>query len=279
MASLIDPSGKKVVDELSILCRATGLHVSDNMAPLDMNRTLQGEWYRGSERFKIAGEPPKDLTLKILRALGLINEVRAPTDRDHYYHGALLLGATVIAVRKRLAFLLEECDRGMSVARQLFLLGSGRKLDPTKESTEVLLKPAPELPFKPGWSMSPGQPLPETEIAMMKLVIDQSLTDEWSYEAIPAPSSADTEATFECWKLTTSNWRQETGRGDGNRFLIISSQPYVGHQLAVAKRVLGSSVKITAIGPAASVKTLPLATYLDTIAKQLYEEVGRPPKN
>src|SRR4051812_34826415 len=88
MASLIDPSGKKVVDELSILCRATGLHVSDNMAPLDMNRTLQGEWYRGSERFKIAGEPPKDLTLKILRALGLINEVRAPTDRDHYYHGA-----------------------------------------------------------------------------------------------------------------------------------------------------------------------------------------------
>lgn len=285
---------------LLTLCRKCGVNVTDDVSPTALNDQLQEIWFKaGYLRYQIKGEPPSDEDWELLRKLGFIDEVAPPAST--YFAGFLVLGALRSRVVSRLHYLTQFTEP--LTVRTVFLLGGARPLDPVKESREVLCTPG-GLPFKEGWVLP--DVMPTTEAGMMKLVVEQSVLPERRdlvYHVVDAalqlkepsqvegekqpPNTADTVCT-----LFKPEFRQQTGgtiwRYEDtwvrynqlptlpcSTYLAVSNQPFVEYQRLAVQRVVPSSCRVVACGPAAS-PTLPLATFLDNIAKQLFEELREP---
>jgi hypothetical protein len=252
--------------------RKSGLTISDDISPEGMNELLQAHWIqRGKFRYEIQGKPPTPEDLALLQEIGCIDEVKAPSD-IHVFDGALLTGAILGRVRTRLAFLAHEYWTGAQF-NTVYLLGSERPLNPEKEGANDLQFPREGLHRREVWK--PGGPaLPITEIEMMQYVVEQSdIPKDWNIVVIKTPNvplqgagsrPANTGDTF-------SQWQKQTGLTTGT-FLVVSNNPFVDYQETNARRVLPQGMQLFGIGPAANTG-LPLGTFCDNLAKQLYEEI------
>src|SRR5690606_17150403 len=119
---LFDNAGKPTSALLEVL-RITGVDHDGTL--LGIRNSTQSTWYQSGKIRASIGEEHGDLKTALMpffMKLGLINEVLA-SNRE--YNNVLLLGATLLAVRKRLAFLMKEWDRGVRF-QQVVLLGSSR---------------------------------------------------------------------------------------------------------------------------------------------------------
>lgn len=285
--------------DLLTLCRKYGIDAPDDISPSALNAQLQEKWFKaGYLRYQIKGEPPQDDDLALLRELNWIDEVPPylefppeypPSEpRPVIYEGVILLGALRARVVSRLQYFTAFAPRVYFQRDwKAYLFGGARPLDPVKESREVLCAPA-ELPFKEGWT--PPENTPATEAEMMEFVWQQSqLPSEWRYELVNTPpqpkpdgdtrppNTGDTARVWYAQHEPRPGW-----------FLLLSNQPFVEYQALVVERALrecGAPVLtefdyhggregyiISPCGPKAS-PALPLPTFLDNIAKQLYEEV------
>lgn len=267
---LLDDTGKPTAALLELACRLGVLHEE---SAVSINAALQEKWYRpGKLRAEISEEYAKRRTelMPLFSRLGLVDAVLPPGGSYDY---ALLLGATVSTVRKRLRLLREQEAQGRIRFKWLVLLGSERLLRPDKESAEVVLKPG-ELPFKKGWDYH-GL-FPKTEASMMVLVRLQSDLPEWPTTTVSTPlqrtpdgrtRNPNTEDTVRHWLRTRPN---------PGRCLAVSSQPFVSFQRIIVENVLRDDALwlVEACGYEAP-DSLPVSVFLDTIAKQLYEEVRR----
>ena len=281
---------------LVILAARYGLKSGSTfMPPVEMNQFLQENWRQNQllHAYQITGEPAKDESLEILKKLGCVDEILTPSLSEYEEWGPmdfsnfkmqranLLMGATRTAVVKRLNFFV-YCNQGRCVPNLFYLMGGARKLDQLKENEQVLCTPA-GLPFKKGW-IQPKQ-IPTTEASMMQMVWNQSdLPNGWHATLVDTPMihvpgmelgtsrPPNTTETVSHWLL------QEQKPG---YYIVGSSQPYIEYQRLATERMheeLLEQGKINfpcyfkGCGSTAS-PSLPLATFLDTLAKQFYEEM------
>ena len=233
----------------------------------------QAAWFQaGKLRAEIAEKhgDKKNAALPLFAALGMIDAVRVPPT-DYLY--ALVLGGTVVAVRKRLSFLLDALVNSATCGT-VVLLGSERPLLAEKESPEVLLKwDNDEFPFPEEWH--PRRELPTTEAGMMELVYDQVshlfLQQGCKVQCVNSrkregrnPTTRDTVVDW--LNLDADMLKPEPIPG---LCLAVSSQPFVGYQELVLRRVLPDNFGLTCVGYTAP--SLPVTTYLDNVAKLIFE--------
>lgn len=256
---LFDSNGTPTQDLRDLLSL---MEVEHDGSLAGIRSATQAEWYQaGRLRAEIAEKHghKKDEAMPLLRNLGFFNEIRA--QRMTHFHCAFL-GATVTAVRKRLAFLHSEWNRGIRFTDLVFF-GSNRPLMKDKESPEVLLNAEnSDLPFSSDWKLEDD--LPQTEIEMMRMVYRQAgWLNEDKVVFIEATGkdgrNANTRDTLELW-----------GNGIRGDVLVVSSQPFVSFQGIIAEKVLPSHANPECIGYAANT-TLPVTTFLDNVAKLVYE--------
>lgn len=256
----------KIVPALITLARKYGIDVSDDVAPKDLNDKLQQTWFKdGYLRYQIAGDPPSADDQQLLSELGCIASVAPASER---YTGVLLLGALRPRVVSRLHFL--TCYQYTVEFDMLYLLGGARPLDPVKEGRDVLCTPA-ELSFREGWA--PPQQLPATEAEMMKLVWTQShLRASWRCTVVDTPLQPKPDGSTRPPNTgdTVREWLRKYDPKPGH-YLALSNQPFVQYQEFTVVHALPEGFSVQACGPESSL-TLPLATYLDNCAKQLFEE-------
>lgn len=204
--------------------------------------------------------------MRFFAALRLCEKV---VPRLPQYDHCLLLGATVTAVRRRLAFLRDQWNvphYGVRF-RNLFLLGSERLLFSDKESPEILFNSENEdLPFN-AFRLSSHE-LPTTEWEMMQFV-HRTADLPWKKESVGF-AYVHTPGVRANTGDTIQAWLKEFNPKPGS-CLAVSSQPYVGYQEAVIRNILLEKFPMEAIGSAAGEST-PAAVYLDTLAKQIFEE-------
>jgi hypothetical protein len=204
--------------------------------------------------------------IPLLEKLGCINAI-VPQSKQYTY--ALILGATAPAMRNRLAYLLQRWQAGVTFDALIFLL-SERPADPVRESKEVLLS-STTLPIKKEWQFN-GM-LPRNEYEVMRFIYDQADLPA-GFAAIPVffvngadnnKKNANTMDTIIAWLST----KPEPGS-----CLFVSSQPYVGYQDSAVRTLMPSAFKVETIGAAAS-KNDKITSYVDTIARWLYQEQKR----
>lgn len=273
MSALIDELGQTHPAIVKLVTGA-GIHVADVRDLHWMNDILQTHWMQtGPCHYRVAQMPMDEYVMGLLRELGCVDEVLTPTGAYNIFDGALLLGGNLVdKVRPRLKFLYDETLRGVYF-NTLYLLGSERRLDETTETEKALQFPVDGGFVRKFWYPE-HEPLPTTEIEMMRYVVRQSvIPDTWKIVEVrtsdfpilgPGSRHADTGDTLK-------QWLEQEKFGAG-RFLVVSNNPHVGYQTATARRILPSNMFLYGIGPAARAD-LPLGVYLDSLAKQFWEEV------
>lgn len=227
----------------------------------------QTAWYQaGKLRTEIEERhgTKRDDAMPLFAELGFVGDVNPQC--QHYLH-ALVLGGTVVAVRKRLAFLMKKWNEGMQF-NNIHLIASKRPLLPDKESQNVIFNPMnAELPFDvPRKTITS---VLQNEADMMSTVYALSQNKfPWGDMKMQLVSAenvgsrpANTEETLTAWnKLSLM----------GGKCLIVSSQPYVSFQELIARKVLSKRhARIDAIGydfPGITTSGL-----LDNLAKVIYE--------
>lgn len=237
---------------------------------LSHNNTLGGvveatqkAWYEGEKfRFQIAEKhgDKKDAVMPLFAALGMVNSVMAT---GHQYVNAIVPGATVVAVRKRLRHLITEWENGVRFLH-LELVASDRVLDAVRESEKELLSGA-DLPIN---GREAKTALPAMEADMMEWLCRYSGGHfPWQHKprVTTTYGSAGRKITFDDTLVTFMNQRRP-----GGSCLLVSGQPFIQHQHMVARRRLPDHCPLDTVGYAAS-PTIPVSTYLDTLAKTLYE--------
>lgn len=274
MALLVHIPDGKPVKALRDLARRHGIEVGDDITANDLSDAMQKRWIRETEhQYQIPGGPPAQEDMELLKELGLVDAVPAP---QRSYAGALVLGATVVAVRKGLAYLVGQWNRDPDILgyrvtfSTVFMLGGARPLDKEKESPTVLSTPA-ELPFKKDWT--PPAEMPTTEAGMMRLVFEQSDLPPWNGVFIDTPLQPAPPTTTMRHPNTTDTAKEflKTNPPSG-KYLAVSRQPFVARQTRNVQNALPSNFTVIGIGYAAAATT-PLKTFLDETARLLYEEV------
>lgn len=271
---------------LIFFMRDCGVNVVDE-SPLAVNDWLQREWVRakdGGFRAEIGGVKPDTYQLKKLSDLGFVDEI--PINHDVQYGGTIVLGATLKSVARRMWFVVREKFRSTGLHpegffRPIYLLGSSRPLSSDLEMKKHVLGIIEETgALLRGWQdLEEMGKWPKTEIEMMSSVAEWLsvsevhpflASDGMKSDGSPRPANTD-----------------ETIRGFFNQdsispghYLLVSSQPFCLNQLLAARRVvqsIGCDITFDVVGPAAP--AMPLARWLDTVAKQLWEEVQLLPKS
>lgn len=262
----------KPAQALLDLARRYGIEVSDNVSASDLSQAMQERWLRKTEhQYQIPGGAPSPEDMALLKDLNLVDAVPAPS---RPYAGALILGATVVAVRKRLAYLAEQCKRdsdasGFSVTfPTVYLLGGARPLDKDKESPTVLTTPA-ELPFKADWT--PPSEMPTTEAGMMRLVFEQSDITPWEGVFVDTPLQPTPDGKTRHPNTTDTVKEFLKTNPKPGTYLAVSSQPFVARQTMNVQQALPEGITVVGIGYAAA-PTTPLKTFLDEVARLLFEE-------
>lgn len=259
----------KPLGSLINLARRHGIEASDNVTGQELSQMMQERWLRKTEhQYQIPGGPPCDEDMALLQNLNLVDAVPVPTG---WYRAALVLGSTVVACRRRLAYLLDQykTDPPHIGIFRVYLLGSARPLDPNKESPAVLITPG-ELPFKAGWA--PPAEMPTTEADMMHLVFEQSDLPPWKEVLIDTPLQPTPEGKTR-HPNTTDTVREFLKRiPEPGTYLVVSSQPFVARQTINVQQVLPEGFTVIGSGYAATPAT-PLKTFLDEVARLLYEEL------
>lgn len=263
----------KPVEALLKLAARHGIETNEGITAEELSEKMQEKWLRKTEhQYQIPAGPPAEQDLFLLKVLNLVEAVKASLPQ---YDGVLVLGATVVAVRKRLSCLIkqyaETVDDEYVNFKNIYMLGGARPLDKEKEKPEVLCSPA-ELVFKENWT--PPAELPTTEAGMMKLVFEQSfLPPEWQGIFIDTPLQPTTDGkTRHPNTADTVEAFLDTEPMPG-KYLVVSSQPFVARQtMNVAQILKHYNFTAEGIGYEAPATT-PLKTFLDETSRLLYEEI------
>lgn len=245
-----------------------------NTTAAQLSAAMQERWLRATDhQYQIPGGPPSEHDLAFLKQLGLVDAVSA---QQRPYAGAFILGATVVAVRKRLAYLEEQCAKdpdasGFSITfSTVYMLGGARPIDTEKESPAVLNTPA-ELSFKSGWA--PPSEIPTTEAGMMRLVFEQSDITPWEGVFIDTPLQPTSDGKTR-HPNTTDTVKEMLKTGlKPDTYLVVSSQPFVARQTINVQQALPKGFTVVGMGYGAA-PTTPIKTYLDEVARLLYAEVA-----
>jgi hypothetical protein len=225
------------------------------------------------ERWEIDEVIPhlREKAMPVFDKLGMLKEF-FPSERK--YESALMLGALLPSIRKRLNYLGDLWENGIRFDKIVFL-GGERPLEITRENQDALLdKNNPDLLTENDWQAP--EKLPTTELEMMKFVWNQGklphdlkqIQTQWINAPLKSNSTGEkllrptTEDTIKIWLKNNPAER---------KMLAISNNPHIGYQQSVLKTYLPKDYKIETVGSAAS-SNLSLAYYLGEMSRWLYQE-------
>lgn len=193
------------------------------------------------------------------------------------YEYGIVLGSTVQIMRQSFWFLKQAWEQGVRF-KQLVVLVGDRPLEADIENEAMLTDSSrSSYPFRTDWK--PPATLPKNETEAAKLIFDQlALPEEWRsmpllFVDTPRPPNARRPRTSD----TFVYWLQMAHSPPGS-CLIVSRQPFVGRQDAVAHNYLPNAFSIETIGEGFSLddymkEPKALAILLDELARWIYEVV------
>ncbi len=252
------------------------LELSHDESLVSIVAITQKAWLRkpGQERWDLEDEfnERRKEFIPYFKALGLIDTI---SPKKKSYCSLVLLGATLSSVRNRFNFAIELWNQGVRF-ETIVALGSQRPLNAETESVATLFDYHNKiLPIRADWE--PLGTIPQVEIDMMKMVIDQAIMPEamrtLPITVIDAPMKknaqgelvrATTPDTVELWLASKPK--------PGN-CLVVSNQAYVGYQDAVMRTVLPHEFVVETVGKSFDEDTLNCAVVLDSLARWLYQEL------
>lgn len=230
-------------------------NINPKLSLKDLISATQKAWLRpaDSERWhlhetKTAQE--KEQLVMLFNKIGMINEI---TPTQTYYDYVLFMGGDIHGMQERLDFLMQLIKNGLD-AKELVFITAERPLDPDHELAQLKDKQLKteydllQFQYKQSElsSLLPTQPIYiNTPNKVINSKIYRATTPDGFIEWLkihPKPGSA----------------------------LVISSQPLIGYQNAVALSLL-PTFKIESVGPESSTLVI-ISEYFDTLARWLYQE-------
>lgn len=239
-----------------------------------VSNVLQAKWYQdGTFRYAMVdtavSSDNQAAAMALLRELGFMSAIDAAEGGQHRY--AQILGATVVAVRKRLA-LARKCwvERGVRFEGVELLGAVQRGLQGPNESVQSLYDGTnADLPFDPVEVGQFGEPKNEAEMMELQARLAERVLP-WT-SVIPTRLTATPPQVGRNTNVgdTTQAWLDQYQPEPG-KVLAVASQPYTSQQGLAIQNTLGAGWEVEAIGyeAPASVK---LGGYLDNVAKLVYE--------
>lgn len=274
MTLLIQKRGVQfpVIDLLELADR-NGITHSANTTAEELSASMQAHWLRAEEhQFQILKRPPNDRELCLLNRLGMVQAIEPP---PMSYEGTLLLGATLPRMRRRLAFVLKQWNenKGLDTGTIHFLVNQ-RKRDLEEESMDAICMPD-GIPFKDGWSHEAAAP--ETETAIARIIWEQSVIPKGILaEFVDTPLQPTETAGVARNPNTTDTVVEFMRRGPiQGTWLMASNQPFIQRHLLnieATLKIFPGAYIIVEMGPEADPE-LPLKTYLDEVARLLYQQL------
>jgi len=214
----------------------------------------QARWIRpaGKERWEIADLPAekKERVIDLAEELGFFGEI-VPKHGEFDY--ALVLGATVFRMQKRIETLIRLWDAGVRFHQIVFLTGQ-RPLDPSVEALTEICDTESEA-AEVLWRLAPV-----SEDMGLVPVTFVSAPMFSTAAGIRRPTTGD---SIDSWL--------HSGPKPG-RCLFISSQPYCLYQDAVVQMRLPAEFKAETVGDGTNGRKQNAAVVLDTIARWLYQQ-------
>ncbi|QVL57036.1 MAG: hypothetical protein KFB93_06555 [Simkaniaceae bacterium] len=199
-------------------------------------------WIQQGERWTFQDwmEDKREIILPIIDQLGYFDEKRA---KDPSYQYGIVLGSLHASVKRRIAFLIEEWERGVRFDSVVFLTGQ-RKLHPEKEPFDGL-ETETEMMV---WTWKNAQ-MPDELSAIPLVVIDA--------KPHPFRKRPNTLMTIQTWL---------SQKPSSGKCLVVSCQPYLNYQYQILRMVLPEEFSIEIIGPKGG-NNNPLSVLLDTVAR------------
>ena len=238
---------------------------------LDSMALAAQKWRRkpGQERWELPevklNSQERSMVMNYLDQLGLIQEL-VPNHSQYDY--ALVLGATVPRMKRRLNHLSALWKKGVRVKKIVFLVGQ-RPLSEDIDQVETLIKETFDKPV-PVEKMEQVRPLTEAEGA--RLVYESTKLPKAmrrvSVEFVDTPrrwqqdhwQRANTRDTLEHWLA------QQPAPGTT---LVLSDQPHANYQSEVVRQALPDDFQINLAAQAANPDTQ-VSIYLDALALWLH---------
>jgi hypothetical protein len=228
--------------------------------PQEIVQATQAAWLRPAdkERWQVLEDKYKDRKnelIPLLKNAQLVDEI-VPAQKQYDY--LIIMGALYERARKRTEYAVNLWDQGIRF-KEIIVLGSERKLDPQQE---------------PASSFAGTDQVPTTEYEMLKWVFNtiQIPTEmrQTKTTFINSPNTID-EKTGKVKRATTADsiatWLA-TQPTPGS-CLVISNQPYIGYQDAVAKKYLPKTFSIQTCGEALDEEDRMLEI-LDALARWIF---------
>lgn len=259
------------VSDLRELAEQNGIPCSHNTTAKELSAKMQTRWLRAEEhQFQIPKGPPNERELFLLDKLGMVREIEPPPMN---YEGTLLLGASMKGMRRRLAFILQQwaAHKGLDTGTVYFLTSERSVKNENMDS----LNTPDGIPFKAEWKPAGAMLKTETDVArilweqsaipkgMLAEFVDTPLQPTETAGVTRNPNTTDTVVEFMTCNPVQGTW------------LMASSQPFIQRQLLNVEetlKVFPGAYIIVEMGPAAP-PDLPLKTYLDEVARLLYQQL------
>lgn len=195
-------------------------------------------------------EDKREQLLPLFADLNFITEI--PPVPGHYTY-AIIHGSLRYDVQRLTEYLTKISQAGTVAYDSVVLLSSARPLDPSKEDVT----------------------LGSTESEMMQTLYERSQLAAYPYILVNAPlhpgGRPTTDDTVRAW-LYPQKFQQSHSAPMPGKCLSISEQPFIQRQEKVLQMLLPRNFSVAAAGPA-SEENYPVAVYLDTLARTLYEEL------
>jgi hypothetical protein len=238
-------------------------------------KETQKEWLRKpmEERWEMKVGQYESEREAFMRAFEALGYVKGHDPKYKSYTGAVVMGATLPRVLKRLNYLLKLLKQGIRIEKIYFLSGQ-RPLDP---KVDIL---------PPGTLVAHDTSSHQTEVEMMVWVYNQMDFAPYLGDAQPIiiDSSMKMNADGVFVRPITDDTIEELRKTQPmkkGRYLVISNWPYATYQGKVFKSkfdILQKDKKpmyaIETVGEDA-VPSLPIEIYLDTIARDIYANTAR----
>jgi hypothetical protein len=224
----------------------------------------QKQWLRppDSERWQLqetASKSEKKQLMHLFESIGLVSAI-APIQLQYDY--ILFMGGDLPGNLERLDYLNKLWHQNVR-AKKIIFLTSSRPLDPIHESYEKIrfIINKANLPIN-------------TEYDLLKMLYSQmQLPSELRAIPIEYVNTPHQIRNGRTYRATTPDtimqWLQQHPKPGS--CLVISSQPLIGYQDAVARTLLNHNFYIESVGPQADNNVTTLE-FLDSLARWIYQE-------
>lgn len=245
--TLVDNEGKLVQPFVELL---ELFELPTDRSSLETAQIVRSKWIQeGKERwqYEYYFEELKEQAMPLMKRLGCVDAIHA---QELHYDYAIVMGALLCRVERRLDFLWEEWQRGVRFETLVFLTGQ-RDIDSKQEPLPEGVDSETQMMIR----VYRAHPLSQAAREVPLVIIDTSK----QFDNVASLRRPNTSDTIKAWLKT---------HPQPGRCLAVSDQPFIGYQEAVVKQFLPSNFTLEFIGRADEEK-FPLTLYLDNLAKWL----------